>query len=158
MSNLVASEPKRSRYHVCLMRSLFSIFWCHDYLLPHGRPERDSRAKQPLSPLTSPLLFTLLLIQHQMVMDSHSNSMESVFSNQTMSLGTQVEANVVVSAFRLCRLTGEDHRDTRKRISHRYLTWGGGGGGGQVTQDTHYRYMGRCSYRERSYTPGVCAA
>lgn len=134
------------------MWPLFSIFWCHDYLRPRGRLQRDSRAKQPSSPLTSPLLFTLLLIQHQMVMDSHSNSVESVFSSRQCLRGLGQEANVVVSAFRLCRLTGEDHRDTRKRISHRYLT------GGQVTRDTHYRYMGRCSRRERSYTAGVCAA
>ena len=32
------------------------FFWCHDYLLPCGRLKRDSRAKQPSSPLTSPLL------------------------------------------------------------------------------------------------------
>lgn len=82
-------------------------------------------------------LFTLLLIQHQMVMDSHRTSMESVFSTRQCLWGTQMEANVVVSAFRLCRLTGRDHRDTRKRMSHRYLT------GGEVKQDAYCKYMGR---------------
>lgn len=43
-------------------------------------------------------------------MDSYSLSMESVFFGPTVSSGTQVEVDVVVSA--LSRLTGRDHHDT----------------------------------------------
>lgn len=54
----------------------FFFFFLFDAMVIHfptGACKRDSRAKQSLSPLTSPLLFTMLLIRHQMVMDSHRN-------------------------------------------------------------------------------------
>lgn len=117
---------------------LFSIFFgAMITFFPVGawRGTVEPNNPRPLWPPRS--LFTLLLIQHQMVMDSHRTSMESVFSTRQCLWGTQMEANVVVSAFRLCRLTGRDHRDTRKRMSHRYLT------GGEVKQDAYCRYMGR---------------
>ena len=134
----VASGPERSRYRVCLSVAIilhFLVPWLPSFPVGAWRGTVEPNNPRPLWPPHS--LFTLLLIQHQMVMDSHRTSMESVFSTRQCLWGTQMEANVVVSAFRLCRLTGRDHRDTRKRMSHRYLT------GGEVKQDAYCRYMGR---------------
>lgn len=65
----------------CQKLLLFSIFFgAMITFFPMGAYR--GTAKQPLSPLTSPLLFTLLLTQHQIVIDSHSNSMASVFSTR----------------------------------------------------------------------------
>lgn len=70
--------------------------WCGHYspyfgamitFFPTGACRGTVEPNNPSSPLTSPLLFTLLLIQHQMVMDSHSSSVESVFSTRPHVFG-----------------------------------------------------------------------
>lgn len=92
--SLVAADPMR--YHVCLSAPKRS--WCGHYspffgamitFFPMGACGRTIEPSKPWPLWPPPLLFTLLLRQHQMVMDSHMNSMESVFSTRQCLWGLQ---------------------------------------------------------------------